>query len=67
MLYCIQPLFRAINIQLTPMSNLHQSVYYKMQLFFDYRYDDQMDNELIYKPDHSVNFDWMNKKNGQKK
>mmetsp|Transcript_27443 Transcript_27443/g.43347 ORF Transcript_27443/g.43347 Transcript_27443/m.43347 type:complete len:157 (-) Transcript_27443:60-530(-) len=38
------------------------------ELFFDYRYDDQMDNELIFKPDHSVNFEWMNKNNqGQKK
>jgi hypothetical protein len=33
-----------------------------MQLFFDYCYDDAMDNELIFKPDHSVNFPWMMKK-----
>jgi histone-lysine N-methyltransferase EZH2 len=32
------------------------------ELFFDYRYDDKLDNELIYKPDHSINFDWMKKK-----
>jgi len=39
------------------------------ELFFDYRYDEQIDNELIFKPDHSVNFDWMYKENnkGQKK
>jgi hypothetical protein len=36
------------------------------KLYFDYRYDDKIDNELIYKPDHSVNFDWM-KKNGYKR
>ena len=38
-----------------------------LQLFFDYRYDDKMDNELIFKPDHSVNFDWMKKKSGHGK
>jgi len=37
------------------------------ELFFDYRYDDKMDNELIFKPDHSVNFDWMNKNNEKRK
>lgn len=37
------------------------------ELFFDYRYDDKMDNELIYKPDHSVNFSWMQKSEKKKK
>lgn len=26
-----------------------------------------MDNELIYKPDHSVNFDWMKKNDDKRK
>ncbi|KAL3800053.1 hypothetical protein ACHAW5_003701 [Stephanodiscus triporus] len=37
------------------------------ELYFDYRYDDKMDNELIYKPDHSVNFDWMKKNDDKRK
>mmetsp|Transcript_8388 Transcript_8388/g.18797 ORF Transcript_8388/g.18797 Transcript_8388/m.18797 type:complete len:851 (+) Transcript_8388:112-2664(+) len=38
-----------------------QDIDAQSELFFDYRYDDQMDNELIFKPDHSVNFEWMKK------
>lgn len=29
------------------------------ELLFNYRYMEKMDNDLIYKPDHSVKFDWM--------
>lgn len=38
------------------------------EIFFDYRYDDKIDNELIFKPDHSIHFDWMKKNvDGRKK
>ena len=29
------------------------------ELLFNYRYNEKMENDLIYKPDHSVKFDWM--------
>ena len=42
----------------------HQLVLFSTfpKLFFNYEYNWTMDNELLYKPDHSVKFPWMRKK-----